>query len=567
MNAESQTASIKLTAGMAVLAGNTLQLALPLVLMQIYDRVIPSGNQTTLAVLGLGLAGAIATEFLLRSMRADLLGHIAARTEIETYRRLHCSALRADLAILSREPIGVHMGRLRAVEHLGEANRNESATAALDLVFAIAFLAFLYMIAPPVAVAMACLILIGALLIRRSARMADRAAALREDIDGRRSAFLLEVIGAMETVKAIGAGSQLVRRYERLMAGGAELSRIFVGNSILSQGVVLSIGTIAPLCACVTGAVMLVNEQLTIGGLAASILLSSRAVQQSLRFASMIEGGRALPRRRARIDALMQPPNHESGRINPGPIDRLTLDRISITVADEPAPMLKEASLTVRRGETVLLRAPVGAGKTALLDIIAGHLAPSAGRILFNDLDATECDPRSVRRSLAYLQQEHSLLEGTLLQNMTRFQPERHAPEALDLAERLGLQSHLDALSLGCDMRVQRGVPTGLPSGVVSLVAIIASLVGRPDVILFDEANLSLDQANDIRLREHLRCLKPEVAMLMVTQRPSYFSICDRFVRIEATGLVEEPQAQARTRRDPSAWVAALAAGEPVGAR
>lgn len=524
----------------ASLAANLLALALPLVLMQVYDRILPSQNTATLLVLSAGLVLALTLETGLRAARVRLMSFAGARDEVAMSRALHRSLLDADLGAIEREPVGVHMDRLECVDRLSDARHGDAATASIDLPFAALFLAVVLLIAPPVAALVAVIIVAGRLAAQRISAARAELAADRSEIDGRRTAFLIELLGGIATVKSLGAAAFMERRYERLMASKATLTHALAANAALAQGVTSTAAAATPFLVATAGAALVIEGALTVGALAAVILLSSRAAQQIMRATSLEEDEREARRLESDVAKTLTLPRHTGRHRSLDGIETVTAERLTIAAEGREAPLLKGIDLAVRRGEAVAIHGKVGCGKTLLLNALAGHVAPQDGRVLVNGADLLDYEPRSLRRHIGFLPQQHRLLEGTLFENMTRFRPEEHGAEALALADALGIERFLADHHLGLSIRIRRGVDFGLPSAVVDRVALVAALVGSPSLILFDESNLSLDAEGDRRLREILAARRSKAAMLFVSQRPSYLSLCDRRFALVDGALVED---------------------------
>jgi len=173
------------------------------------------------------------------------------------------------------------------------------------------------------------------------------------------------------------------------------------------------------------------------------------------------------------------------------------------------------ADFSVRQGETVALIGPSGAGKSTLLNLIAGFLAPSAGRILFNGQDVTHHAPGA--RSVAMLFQDNNLFPHlTALQNVgLGIRPNlRLTPKELDQA-----QSALARVGLAAFATRKPGVMSG---GQQSRVALARILVQRKPLILLDEPFAALGPA----LKDEMLDLVAEVAadlgatLLMVSHDP-----------------------------------------------
>ncbi|MEO0680279.1 MAG: ABC transporter transmembrane domain-containing protein [Pseudomonadota bacterium] len=550
---------------LASVGANLLALALPLALMQVYDRIIPYQNYATLAALAIGLLIAVAAETTLRAARDRLLTHAGAVFEVDAVGRLHDSLMHADRHWLLRRGPGELLDRLRAVEAVRAHRSGPSAAAMLDLPFAMLFLGLLAWIAWPVAATIAALTAVTLLVARRVAWARDGQTEARAKIDARRNAFLLETLGAMTTIKSLDLGLVMTRRYERLVEASARCTAALSANALLAQGIVGAAGQAAPVAAAVSAALMVMDGVLTPGGMAACILLSTRVVQPVMKLESLVAGELDARRRADDLEGLANAPRRrpadgtsdmEGEAI--GPVETLRLHRVDLRPElvrldpEEAAveldaaqdagrpPLVGGVSLMLHRGEMLAIAGDGGVGKTALLSTIAGRLPAADGEVLVNGADVRGLTRRALTDRVAYLAPSAPLLDGTVLENLTRFRPDLHLEEALRLSEALGIDRFFAKHPQGLDLRVQRGVEMGLPTSVAQLICVVAGLVTRPSLILVDEANRGLDDAADAALLRVLLERRREAVIVMVTQRPSWRRLCDFSCRIEGGRVVAD---------------------------
>lgn len=524
---------------LASLVANTLSLALPLIFIQIYDRVIPSQNYATLGVLAIGLIVAALAELMVRTARSRMMGIAGARYEFNTMRVAFQRYLTADLRAMSSEPTGKHIDRITAIDKIREFRSGDSATALLDLPFAILFLGVVAWIAPLIAVSLVVLMLVAALtswLVSRRARILDDKHA---ELEGRRHSFLIEVLAGMDSIKSLGIGPFMARRYERMKGTSATYSRDVVSISHFAQGIVGVFSQTAPIVAGCAGAVLYINGQLTVGALAAVTLMAGRIVSPVLRLESLLVGNQNTKRHQSDVAQVMSLPQHRSGDKTVGGIENIEFSGVEYHPEGGSTPVIRDVNLSFRRGEVIGICGAAGSGKSVLLSILAGKLKPTTGRVLVNGLDYDGINFWSMREKIAYLPQIHTLLDGTIIENLTRFDKARHFEEAMHLSHELGLDEYFAHHQRGLAAKVQTGVGSGLSATVLDSVALVAELLGKPELILFDEANESLDSATDKRLLRLLHHRRNEAAILIASNRKRYHAICDRVYRIADGRLVE----------------------------
>ncbi|MGV8855166.1 MAG: ABC transporter transmembrane domain-containing protein [Devosia sp.] len=533
----------------ASVSANVLAFALPLMMLQIYDRVIPHKGYETLSVLTIGVIVAIGLELVLRTTRAHLMALAGDAFERDTQARLFERLLKSDLSVVEQHSTGVYMDQISSIDRIRDFRHGETAIATLDLPFAALFLCVVVVVSPVLAGAILVFTLAAMLVIRRLQTHAMALAEKRQEIDRRRFSFLIEVLEGIESIKSFSLEGFMERRYERLSSSAAQVGAESTRRSNFSQAVTGSIGQVTPVVIASIGAILVINHAITIGGLAAVMLLGSRIVQPVLKLEALRVGDEDTRRAESEIATLMELPLRISGALKCARIDTVELSGVTMTRKDHEAKLFTGLNLRIERGEIISIDGTNGSGRSMLMWLIMGYCQPDSGAITINGMSMHAFDQSDLRARVAYLPPRPRLLEGTVLQNMTRFQPERYLDDALRVADALGLESYFASHQEGLSTRVGRGIGAGLPTSVAERIPLVGALVGAPDLVLFDEANANLDMEGDARLKDYIASLKGRAAVIMVTQRPSYLALADRNYmladgRLSLLGAADRPNRQ-----------------------
>jgi ATP-binding cassette subfamily C protein LapB len=519
---------------------NLLGLALPVVLLQVYDRIIPREAVESLAMLVLGLLIAVSLEIALRASRVSILHWAGARFEHALRMKALDHAMRCDLAALEQESSGAHLERMAGIEAIREHRAGEAALTRYDLLFVILFLGVIGWISPLVAAVIVGMMLASLALGEVFGRRIRDRIAERQTQDGERWSFMIETLGAMEAVKSMAIEGAMERRYDRLSRASATLGRDVADMSAFATGLNAPIMQITVLLVASVGATQVMADSVTVGGLAACVLLSNRAMQPILGLQAARNRRRLAAASAERLDRLFAAPIPEARNETPGLIETLELEGAGF---DRPDgwPILHDVRLSVSVGETVAIDGANGSGKSTLLWMLSGDLEPHHGRLLVNDRDARLMSPERLQEQIGFLTQRCAMLDGTVLDNLTRFDPERNMDAAMRLCRMLGLDRWFAERPEGLYAEVGGGV-NALPPAIEQQVAIVRALVLRPRVILYDEAGSGLDPAVEARLVAYLLERRRDAAIVMATRRTSFAALAHRRYRIARYGLVDEPR-------------------------
>jgi len=523
---------------------NILGLALPLAMLQIFDKVIPEKDSATLFWMVIGFGSAIILESLLRVGRSYIGGWMGARFE----HLMSCKALErltgANITDFDKRGTGAYLERLNALAGIRDFYAGPFAGALLDIPFAVLFLGVMYYIAGTLVLVPIVLIFLFSAAVLTLGRL-GRAMKERMLADDRRFGFIIDILGGIHTVKGLGMEEQMLRRYERLQEGSAnaDFSVTRQKGSALTLGAILS--GLAVFGVSGFGALQVIDGTLTVGGLLASIVLAGLAVHPLENVVGLWAQFQDAKLSQERLGEIFDLPIEKPTGLIDLPTIQGAIDFQGLTFSfgkgkdgEDLAPVFKNLNLSIEAGQTIGVVGSSASGKTTLLFLMQGLLTPTAGTARVDGYDIRECDPASIRRHVAYLPQEGVVFKGTLLENLTMFRDEQ-ANEALDIAKLLGMDNIVANLPLGYDTPIGEGAEDKLPRGTRQRIAIARALVDKPRILLFDEANSFIDGAGDAMLRDLLVRLKGRVTLIMVTQRPSMLRLADRIVEIRGDDLFE----------------------------
>ena len=221
-------------------------------------------------------------------------------------------------------------------------------------------------------------------------------------------------------------------------------------------------------------------------------------------------------------------PRH--GQLKPVLTQAIQFEQVAFSHSDKP--VFSDASLTLPVGQLSVITGPSGAGKTTLIDLVAGLLRPDSGQILIDDTDLNQIDQFQWRRLIGYVPQEALLVNDSIFNNIalgsesiTRNDVERALKQA-------------DALSFVSQMPNGLDTPVGERGGQLSggqrqRLAIARALVHQPKLLILDEATSNLDQASEQAVLKTIEGLKNELTMLAVTHHQPLLDRADQVLRVE----------------------------------
>ena len=511
----------------ALVFANLLALAVPLAMVQVHDRIIPNEGYETLAALALILVVAIVFEAILRAARSALLHIAAERFEVRAYATAFRALLNENPVNESRLSPGEIHARLTGVENVRASHVGEAALAGVDLPFAIVFVGVIFLISPTLGFATLAMMAVT-ILVLACVRLRVQALQLqRQAIEDRRLSFISGMLRSVDVVKGLRIEDFMQRRYERLMAASADVTADLSGSVHTAQGFAASAGAVTPAAIGALGAFQVIDQELTIGALAAVVLLSGRMMQPVLRMEASLAGRASARRARRDVGTLVELPARPEGGKPLAAVEHLTVKRFA-----GPGDGQVTVGLSLSRGDCLLIEGGSAQKRREFLRAFRGETQVGQGSIDLNGRPLEEYALGDLKDRMRFLVAGEGFLNGSLIENMTGFDVARHRDEAIRLAGALGIDDFISRTAEGYRMHVG-GAVSPLPRSISDACGLVAALVKDPDVILFDRANATLDRDMDRLLLEELQRRAPRTILVMVSDRPSYQKLATHRLDIE----------------------------------
>lgn len=523
----------------ASLAVNMLALGLPIVTLQIYDRIIPNEAYETLTILMFGLLTITLAEAFLRIGRSAIMGWIGAKF----VHRLGVGALDAildaDILAFSKQAVGGYIDRFQGMEALREFYTGQSALVVVDLPLVVVYLALIALIAGWLVFIPIGLLVTAIALAWIMGRWLRSAITARTQTDDQRNNFVIEALTGIHTVKSMALEPQMLRRYERLQGKAAERVAHLSAITSINQGIGNLLSQASMVAVVSVGCFLVIDGTLSMGALAATTMLTGRTIQPVARAMSIWTQYQRTRLSHDRLAGILElPTDVPTGAQKIGGLrGAVALEDVSFSYPGADEPLFSNVNLTIEPNRTIGIVGDNSVGKSTLLLMMAGVLKPTEGRILFDGRDGSGIDPRCIAEHVGFMPQRVALFGGTLLENLTMFRRGSAIDEAIEIVHRIGLSGFVTGLPRGLDTPLAESAVETLPDGVKQRIGVVRALIGAPPVLLFDDANAGLDYGADASLRALLSDIKGRQTMVIVSFRPSLLRLCDEVWRLTAEGL------------------------------
>lgn len=518
---------------------NLLGLALPLAILQVYDRILPNQSYGTLTLLTTGLMIAFVLEATLKIFRSYLLGWLAVhhgfRTQVNAVRRF----LIAPRSETGRHPPMLWMDAFDALGELSAFEGSPSKLVLIDIPLTSIFLLFVALIGGPlVAIPIMLILIFGALTFLKGSKL-QASLTNRSEQDNKQSDFLVESLSGIHTLKGLAIEPQILRRFERLQNASALASyeTMLLGNQLQSFGVLFA--NVMMVSIVSVGALFVMAGKLSIGGLACCSLLSGRLTQPVLRGIGMwteIQNMQLAQERAALFDDLSESaetPVAADTQIK----GTVAFDRVSFGYAGNKEASIHDITLRINAGDFIGIRGEDGSGRSTFAGLARGALEPQQGTVSIDGMPATALRSHELKHDIAYVSANTGIFRGSILDNITMFRTGEAVEAARDAARLIGLEQDIDLLPDGYNTMLGQAGSESLSSGHLQRITIARALVTRPKILIFNEANSLMDLKSDELLRNGLMHLKGQMTAILISNRPSFLNIADRVFEIKCGTL------------------------------
>jgi ATP-binding cassette subfamily C protein LapB len=513
---------------------NILALAVPVFMLQVYDRVVFHEGLTTLQGLVIGMAVAILFDGLLRLGRARLFQRIGLDIDVDVGRALFEKIMRLPLRVLETRAATTWQTLFRDIDAVRASLSGPTMGLLLDLPFAVLFLAAILILAPPLAAVILVVLPFFILLAWRSGASAANLTNAERDESAKREALVNEIVMGRATVKSLALASRLRPIWERRHADTirASLNRGTSGDAHMTLSHVMSLGTTVSMT-CV-GALLILEQNMTIGALIASNMLAARMVAPIAGLVGQwktLQNGRDAARR---LDEVLVLQDDADGPELPfdRPEGKLVLEEIAFRYEQDGDPAVDKISGVIGPKGLHCIVGRNGSGKSTLFKLLAGLYRPETGRILMDGADIGQFPRRQLSKWIGYMPQDVVMFTGSVRENIVMGAPDAADDDVVAAAKLAGAHEAIAQLPDGYETEI--GEAGGkLSGGQRRRVSAARALIGDPPVILLDEPSGDMDGEAELALARGLRDLAKTHTILVATHSPSLLTIADSILVLD----------------------------------
>jgi ATP-binding cassette subfamily C protein len=510
---------------------NALMLTGPLYMLLVHDRVLASRSEPTLVALSLLAAGLFLAMGLIDHARSRLMAIVGARFQDRLDRQVLALALSRSLA----DPPDIAASTAeRDLEAIRTFLASPVLMALIDMPWTPVFLAAIFVFHPMLgwlSVAGGAVLIATALLNQTLSRRRQAEATLAS-LQADRQADRLRA--EAEVIQALGMTGTGIDRWQtarrEALRSGIGLAALSGGFSTLTRTFRLFLQS----AMLGLGAWLALRGEISAGAMIASSILMGRAlapIDSAVGQWALLQRAQTAWARLAELLAADRPVPHRTAL--PRPQACLEVEGLAVIPPGGRTAGLRSLSFRVEAGQALGVIGPSGAGKSTLARALTGVWPAAAGRIRLGGAPLDQYDPAVRAGLIGYLPQRVTLFDGTVAENIARFDPTPESAGIVAAAQKADAHDLILGLENGYDTPL---AATGcrLSGGQMQRIGLARALYGDPVIVILDEPNASLDASGSQALNAAVRALKAEgKAVIVMAHRPSAIEECDLVLLLE----------------------------------
>ncbi|MEA1892079.1 MAG: type I secretion system permease/ATPase [Campylobacterota bacterium] len=513
---------------------NLLMLVPPLYMLQLYDRVLTSRSEGTLYILTAIVVFLFVTMALLEMVRSNIIVKISNRFESI----LNVRVFDTLFTLANKMPDKASSTPMSDLTQIKQFMTGNGVFAFFDAPWIPIYIAVLFMFHPYFgyfAIFAAVILIIFALINQASSKQQlSEANSLSRNatayIDANiRNAEVVHALGMKNNIRKVWSG-----KYYGFLNAQSEASykvgmwtNISKTSRMLFQSLMLGLG-----------GYLTIQSEVSAGMMIAGSIIMGRALAPLDLMINSWKGFSAAKASYTRLDSLLESfPQNDAYMELPKPKGEVLLENIFVTPPGAEVASLKGISMLIEKGDVVGIIGPSAAGKSSLLKAILGLWPLDQGKSRIDKADINQWDKDILGKYLGYLPQDIELLEGSVSQNIARFN-EIDSSKVVEAAKKAGVHEMILRLADGYDTQIGVGGMT-LSGGQRQRIGFARAIYDNPVLVVLDEPNSNLDEMGDLALQSAIKTLKEEgTTVIIVTHKPSLLQVTNKLA-VMKSGILE----------------------------
>ncbi|MGH7096537.1 MAG: peptidase domain-containing ABC transporter [Stellaceae bacterium] len=523
----------------AALAMNLIALAVPIFFQLLVDKVIPNQALATLYALTAGVGALVLFDGGFNYLRNYLLSFITRRLDRAVANDTIAHLLKLPIDYFHANPSGVIAYKLQEANNVREFLASRLFNTFLDFSGIAIFLPVLLIYSWRLTVIVLAVAGLAFLVLAVIARRFRRELNEVNEIEGRRKAFLFEILNGITTIKSLALEPRSLLRWHRQTDEATNRSLALDHTAAKARALVTSLERAMSVGIGAAGVLFVLKGQMTVGALIAFNMMGLRLAQPLIRASTLLqEYQRAVLSLKLLAQLMQTKPEPAGGQLAPKIRGHIEFEDVTFHYPASPTPALKEVSLVIEPSQVVGIVGRSGSGKTTITRLLQGLYRPQAGLVKVDGQDLKELDLAHLRTQIGVVLQENFLFRATVRENIAMTKPAAPLDEVVRAAQLAGAHEFIQRLPHGYATLLEEGAQN-LSGGQRQRLAIARALIHDPPILVFDEATSALDPESEAIIQQHLAGIARGRTIVIITHRLSFVARAEAIIVVDQGRVVQ----------------------------
>ncbi|PKB88038.1 colicin V synthesis protein [Ewingella americana] len=511
----------------------SVNLLLPVGMQLVMDHVIPAKDPDLLTLICLGLLFFIIFRTGVSMLRAWTSLVMSTLIDVQWKARLFDHLLKLPLDYFEKRKLGDIQSRFTSLDTLRTTLTTNVVNSIIDGIMSIGLIVMMVLYG-----GWLIWVILGFtaiyVIFRLSTYNAYRQVSEEQIVKSARAgSHFMETLYGISTLKALGLSKTRANFWLNMNIDNANATVRKTKFEMMFTGGNTLIATLDQVALLWLGASQVIDGHMTLGMFVAFNTYRGQFSERAANLLNMVLQLRMLSLHRDRIADIALTDTEKSlperQLLRGGEAASLDVRDLVFQYDSLSAPLINGLNLSVAAGDSVAIVGPSGQGKTTLMKIMTGLLAPTQGRVLINGMDITTAGLNNYRSCIACVLQDDTLFAGSIGENIASFDEQKDEARIVDCARRCNIHADIEKMPMGYETLISE-LGNSLSGGQKQRLLIARALYRRPAILFLDEATSHLDLDNESKINQAIREL--DITRIFIAHRPSTIETADRVIKL-----------------------------------
>ena len=517
----------------------------PLYQQLVVDNAVVSADRDLLVVLALGFGLLIVIQSAINMARSWAILYLGSTLNVQLVRNLFRHLLRLPMDYFEKRHLGDISSRFGSLDTIQRTLTTSFISALIDGLLVVITLILMFVYSPTLAFVAIIAVMIYGLLrlfIYRPLRTALEETLLR---GAKQQTNFLETVRGVQSIKLFSREGQRQTIYENLLVDrmNADIKTQKIGIGFQTANTLIF--GLENIIVIYLGARLVIDGGFSIGMLFAFISYKLQFVQRAAGLIDKLIELRMLNLHAERIADIALTPVEEFATLGQMPIVKdgntdttIEIRNLAFRYSALEKPIFENLNLEIKPGEIVAITGASGCGKTTLMKVMLGLLKPEQGEVLIGGQDIHRADPQSYRHLLGTVMQDDTLFAGSIMDNITFFDPVVDTQRAMTAAAIAAIHDDIARMSMQYNTLIG-DMGSSLSGGQRQRVILARAFYKQPKILLLDEATSHVDVMQEKAINDVLKQLG--MTIVMIAHRPETILAAGRVINLSQIKLPSMP--------------------------